>query len=275
MAKRKYGAAIVAASLILSSCGSSDQKTPDTPTEPAAEVADTEQAPKPKHMPVSLSGDPSITCDAAAETNAKYQAAKKTRTLTLEENAEQRAAVIRSLECLAPQDGKATIVALNEPGSASSFEVSSDPEDYVKACTVIAGAVAEGSGADLASAGAISAYANKVSCPSMVEGALKGDPLVILAPDWVQGRYATKQILMELQVYDEAKDAGRGVEEYAKENAGKYLVLGPAGGAVLAAKDEIADAAKRAAEKGKATLKKGGKEGQRAIDKITGKRKLW
>lgn len=275
MIAKEYCASIVAVSVLLAACGDSDRKSSDPPKKVAAKAAVGKELPEPPHMPVPLKGDPSITCDAAAEINAKFQAAKKVRTLTLEENGEQRAAVIRSLECIGPQDNKAVIVALDQNGGASAVEVSNDPDEYVKACTAVAGAVAQGSGADLASAGAISAYANKVSCPSMIQGAFKGDPLVILAPDWVQGRYATKQLLMELQVYDEAKEASRKVEEYAKENAGKYLVLGPAGGAVLAAKDEIAEATRRAAKKGEELAKKGGKEGQRAIDKIRGKKKLW
>lgn len=204
--------------------------------------ADPKETVRPAVEPVvkTISLESTMNCADARRIGNELEAEQDKRPLTLDEMGQLRLATVGRLSCAKPPKDERNILAINENG-AELFTVDADPEKYAKACAAIASGLAKATGADIVTAGATGAYAAKVSCPSNIEAIANKDPLVILAPDFVQGRYLTKKVLTELAVYDDATKLGRKVEDFAKENAEKTLLLSAGGAVTLVAAEELKD----------------------------------
>ena len=260
--------AATVALLVFGAC----QSPPSPPGEPPA-ASDTEQESTPIETRV-LSSDPELTCEAAAAKVAEYATKEPA---TRGEVLELAAATTRRLSCILSEHNKNAetdqkLVAVGNV-SEDSFELEvvaadeGDLAEYEAACKALSAGVAEfgveTAAFDAGSALLVGAYGAGVACPAYIDAAANADPLLIVAPDFVVARHVTKKVLQEIELYDDAKEAGQSVEEFIKNEPKKVAVI--LGNPALGAAVEVIDKNKEKAKK----------TGQDGIDILRGKKKLW
>lgn len=265
-------------SLLASACSQEEVEDKRTARKPGAAQSAGGELPY-EEAPISLlEPDPSLTCDSAlAQLSSNQEKIRNGDKLTPELAAAGQAASIKTLSCNLPLDGSNTVVTLGKD-TTKAYKVSRG-EKFEKLCQsvvdVAGGKIVEKAGGTAGSVATL--YGRAITCPSGAEAIQKKQgALLILSPNLVQGRYATKALLLKLRLYDNAKRAGQDLEEYVKENKDNIALTSIFSPAVIADKltdGKVSDQAKRIDDDLDITenVKDTGKSVEETAKKICGK----